>query len=56
MLGGFKAADLTTIHIGGEATTSAIRQALGTFFHLHKRVSPGLIENASHHARGRKRD
>ena len=48
----FKVSELATVHIGGEASTSAIRQTLGTFFRLSWELS-GLMKNASHDARDR---
>jgi hypothetical protein len=54
--GEFKTSYLTIVHTGGEASTIAIRQTLGTFCHLRKLVSPGLIESDSHDARGSERD
>ena len=50
-----KLSELDTLRIGGEASTIAIRQTLGTFCHLSWELS-GLKKNASHDARGRERD
>jgi hypothetical protein len=44
------------VHIGGEASTSVIRQTLGTYWNFTELILSGLTYNASRDARGCERN
>ena len=46
----------TVVYVGGESSTKAIRQTLGTFCHGVRISVPRPYEDGSCHARGCKRD